>query len=613
MVKQYVTRLDTSLPTKLTRLAMGDTAIVESSIVAYVMGDMYSAEILQQITLRSAQVNSGILEALEAASLPRTIETAIDLFETLIDPQDVAKHGMVFTPLPIAEFISERAIHDSNPSTQTTVIDPSVGCGIFLVAAAKALAKATGQPINTVLEHNIFGIELHAETARRCEIALRLFSFLEAKSLPSTLHIVCADSLRSDWADATGRKTFDVIVGNPPYVNTHDMDQETSEFLRRTFETTREGVFNIFYAFIEKSMRYLSPAGELGFIIPNNFLYIKSAGLLRKFLADSRQVRRIIDFADTMAFRPVRTYTALLFVGGSKTDRIEYAVLPEGKDLGSTLKQLSYKRLPVASLQSTGWHLVDQTVQENIQKIESASYPLKSCIRTGIATLKDDVYMVSQDESGFYKNSNGIRYDIEPEIVKRFYKVPELKHADSLDAIQRYIIFPYTLLEDRAIIIPEDSMKSRYPQAYAYLRAVKSSLDARDKGKPNKITWYAYGRTQGLTKFGTKLFYPTFSAKPRFTLSEDAEALFCNGYAIYENDHLPLTVLEKILNSKIMDYYIRHTSYQIEGGYFCYQKKYLENFSIPKLSNSQTTKILTLTGVQLDNYLIKLYDLSDVK
>src|SRR5690606_35160677 len=139
------------------------------------------------------------------------------------------------------------------PTKHTSIIDPSSGCSIFLVAAAKALAAATNQPLARVLESNIFGIELHKDTARRCEIALRLYCYIESGTVPKKLNIFCADSLRSDWHKVTGRRTFDVILGNPPYVNTHDMDINTREFLKQTYTTTRAGVFNIFYAFIEKS------------------------------------------------------------------------------------------------------------------------------------------------------------------------------------------------------------------------------------------------------------------------------------------------------------------------------------------------------------------------
>src|SRR5699024_8586109 len=93
-----------------------------------------------------------------------------------------------------------------------------------------------------------------------------------------------------------------------------------------------------------------------------------------------------------------------------------------------------------------------------------------------------------------------------------------------------------------------------------------------------------------LSSYTPKIIFPTNSSKPNFSYFDDY-ALFHNGYAIYgflNNEKcIDLKVLTKILNSTVMDYYIRLTSYMISGGYYCYQKKYLTNFTIPYLSESE--------------------------
>ena len=71
---------------------------------------------------------------------------------------------------------------------------------------------------------------------------------------------------------------------------------------------------------------------------------------------------------------------------------------------------------------------------------------------------------------------------------------------------------------------------------------------------------------------------------PRFILVDDPDALFCNGYAVFEDSSIELELLQRVLNSAVMHYYISNTSYAIEGGYYCYQKKYIERFSIPFFS-----------------------------
>ena len=614
MASKNFNKLATTLPSQLIEMSEDDLYSLENSIVAYILGKKSNkSALIAQITGNKQPINNKVIETLEKNKIPRTIEAAIDLFETLINPEDVKENGMVFTPLYIAEYITSTTLGDIKIDNKSRVIDPSSGCGIFLIAAALNLSKKTGKPIDSVFEENIFGIELHLDTARRCEIAMRLYSYIVCGQIPKRLNIYCADSLKQDWKQVTRVENFDAIIGNPPYVNTHDLSKETVKFLKQNYQTTKQGVFNIFYAFIERSLEYLSPKGEVGFIVPNNFLYIKSAKSLRMLLTKNKNVNRIIDFADNMVFKPVRTYSCLLYLGHSNNELVEYSVIKDKKNIEESLQKIKLSKVPVSQLDDTGWHLVDEQVSNNIYIIENQFRQLKEFIRTGIATLKDNIYIVDKDASGYYKIVDGKRFEIESQIVKPIYKVPELKPNKSLRSIERYIIFPYSIVQNKATIIPEDDLKQNSPNTYKYLLYNKQRLAKRDKGKANKVAWYAYGRTQGLTKFGEKLFFPTFSNKPQFKYSSDKYALFCNGYAVFENDYIPLSILEKILNSSLMDYYIKNTSYQIEGSYYCYQKKYIEKFSLPILSSEQLAKIKKLEGVKLDAFLLELYGLSSVK
>ncbi|TFI77046.1 hypothetical protein, partial [Carnobacterium divergens] len=72
-----------------------------------------------------------------------------------------------------------------------------------------------------------------------------------------------------------------------------------------------------------------------------------------------------------------------------------------------------------------------------------------------------------------------------------------------------------------------------------------------------------------------------------------------------------LEILSKVLNSVIMKYYIENTSYMISGGYYCFQKKYLKNFSIPYFDSKELNFIKTSTTKKdIDLYLIKKYNLN---
>lgn len=556
-----------------------------------------------------------IIDILSKYNMPTDLESIVEFFEFLIKQENKDENGVVFTPKYISDYIVSNllsGIEEFDPNT--TIIDPGCGGGIFLASAAEYLHKKYNIRIESVINNNICGIELDENIARRCKLILLFLTAQYGGDYHAVSpQVVCADSLKTSWTALFNHiDHFDYIIGNPPYVNPHDMNKETVSFLKSNFTTTKKGVFNIFYAFIEQSMKFLGECGRLGFIVPNNFLTIKSAANLREFIQKHMYLNTILDFGDNMVFRPVRTYNCIMLLDKSpSTDQFKFYVMPRTDDIeGEINKGISFLEMPKDKLDSNGWKLVDKKTHDNIVKIEQQMISIKRFIRTGIATLRDGVYMVEADNHGFYKYINGEKYYIEGGLVKPIYKISELKLHDNISDAQRYIIFPYVKTTNGYVLIDEDSFKKSYPKTYNVLLENKTELDSRDKGKKNAAGWYAYGRTQGLNKYGKKLLFPTFANHPRFTYLDNEDALFCNGYAIFENDTFELDVLEKILNSYVMDYYVSNTSYSIEGGYYCYQKKYIENFSIPRLTEDDIAFIKAHTGNELDSFLCEMYSIT---
>lgn len=559
----------------------------------------------------SGNVNTDIISILTNLGIELDIETLTYLFEALLDSRAVNENGIVFTPEYIATYICKEVMGDLKTwSNEYKIIDSGCGCGIFLISAINEIHKCFNVSIKSILENNIYGIDLMPENVSRCRRILAAMAIKENETIDEEeIHIVCGDSLKIDWNETFNVDGFDYVIGNPPYVNTHDMSKETALFLKQNFETTQKGVYNIFYAFVERAMGFLKDNGKLGYIIPNNFLTIKSAVELRNFIQRNKYLVRIIDFADNMVFKPVRTYNCIIILDKKDNLSFKYSVMKKVEDIEDELSKTSFDIMNIDRLDKAGWKLVDHQTYKNLEKIENQFRPIKDFIRTGIATLRDEVFMVHYTDGKYWKEVAGKKYEIESELVKYLYKIPELKNCDDILKVRRYIIFPYKKGNNGYQIIQEEEFKSKYPNAYNYLLSMKSELDSRDKGKPNSVAWYAYGRTQGLSRYGKKLLFPTFADKPKFFYLDDDTSLFCNGYAVFENDYLDLQELKAVLNSNIMQYYISNTSYSIEGGYYCYQKKYIERFSLPYFTDKQRDVLKSGDMQQINKMLMELYDI----
>ena len=544
-------------------------------------------------------------------NLPTDLETITEFFESLLEKDHKDENGIVFTPQYIANYITSTAISSAHSNfDNTSIIDPGCGCGIFLITAAEMILSSSNKSIDSIIENNIFGIDVIEDNVRRCKLMMKLLSAKYGGNFETVKpNIICNDSLKINWAQTFGVDAFNYIIGNPPYVNPHDMNKDTVKFLKKNFTTTKNGVFNIFYAFIEQGMKFLTSDGVLSFIVPNNFLTIKSALELREYLKNNQYIKRILDFGDNMVFKPIRTYNCIIQLSKTVHSKIEYCVLSKTEDIQNAITKIVFNSMSIDSLDKNGWKLVDEKTYRNLRIIENQFVSIKSFIRTGIATLRDGVYLVEKDQDGYYKLLNGEKMYIESGLVKPIYKVPDLKLHNCVDDAKRYIIFPYIKTNNGYTLIDENDFVNDYPNTYNCLLLQRDELDARDKGKGALQGWYAYGRTQGLNKYGRKLLFPTFASSPKFLYVDDEDALFCNGYAVFENDYLDLDILIRVLNSRLMDYYVSNTSYSIEGGYYCYQKKYVERFSLPLFSDDQITFIRSASKSELDDFLWALYGL----
>ncbi|MDH3325038.1 MAG: hypothetical protein OEL89_05345, partial [Candidatus Peregrinibacteria bacterium] len=179
---------------------------------------------------------------------------------------------------------------------------------------------------------------------------------------------------------------------------------------------------------------------------------------------------------------------------------------------------------------------------------------------------------------------------------------------------KRRIIFPYVKEGKTHNLIEEKILKEKYPKTYFYLMIIKEELSKRDKGKSKIPNWYAYGRGQGLNFSGKKLLTKTFSNKPNFMIDEDEYALFCNGYAVFPKDNEDMIILKKILNSDLMNYYARKTSVGIGGDYQCYQKNFIESFSIPRLSVDEKQFLMSEDDTEnIKMFLTKIYGLEQTE
>ena len=107
---------------------------------------------------------------------------------------------------------------------------------------------------------------------------------------------------------------FDIIIGNPPYVDSEEMTKsmpEQRELYASRF-TCAKGNWDLYIPFWEKGFNLLNSTGVMSLITPNKWLAIKYGAALRKFLFP--YLFNISDYSDFYAFESADVSTVVAMV-----------------------------------------------------------------------------------------------------------------------------------------------------------------------------------------------------------------------------------------------------------------------------------------------------------
>lgn len=114
-------------------------------------------------------------------------------------------------------------------------------------------------------------------------------------------------------------ENFDIIFGNPPFVAWKNIEKPVQENITELMGK-QTGAINLYTLFIEKCIELLKPGGELIFIVPKEWLYMTSAGKLRKKIVETGKITNIINCGEEKLF-PDADIPALIIFKFVKNDK----------------------------------------------------------------------------------------------------------------------------------------------------------------------------------------------------------------------------------------------------------------------------------------------------
>jgi len=439
-----------------------------------------------------------------------------------------------------------------------------------------------------------------------------------------------------DWNSQTrgfGRlldkhKGFDCIIGNPPYIRVQELkkwEPEECEFYKEQYKSASKGNYDIYVVFIEKGLQILAPDGLLGFICPHKFWQAIYGKSIRELIAKGKNIHSIIDFTDQQVFRGVTIYNAIhVFSKDGLKDKIEFSRFTELSDGESQCRALDYsKEVHGAKIfeamhpkNDEPWFFNPPEHLHLLSILEDGSVPLCPDVTVdifqGIVTGSDDIFLssspcIESSEPGFVSfHSDALASDI---LIEKEMLVPVVRRQ----GFQSYILYAdHTLLlpynHSTGNLVDIDVLKDKYPNAFAYIENFNKRLKAREKGRFAHC-WWGLSRAQNITKWSNSKILIPYMINRLQSVYDEKGVFFVNvttgGYGLrikpmlIKNANLYVVGL---LNSRVLDFYLRCRSSHFHGGYFPANKQFIQNLPI-KIPKTQIEK---KKAAQISSYVKKI-------
>ena len=125
------------------------------------------------------------------------------------------------------------------------------------------------------------------------------------------------------FSDVFEKGGFDIVIGNPPYVDYRKIDNITKNGIQKyhTYNIEKKG--SLYVYFIEKGLRITKENGVLIFINPYQYLSAESGIGIRDYIIKNHYLESIIDISNIKVFDTANTYTCInTFISNQKQDDI---------------------------------------------------------------------------------------------------------------------------------------------------------------------------------------------------------------------------------------------------------------------------------------------------
>nr|HPI19425.1 Eco57I restriction-modification methylase domain-containing protein [Candidatus Kapabacteria bacterium] len=372
---------------------------------------------------------------------------------------------------------------------------------------------------------------------------------------------------------------FDIIVGNPPYVESKKL-KEFSDYFSKNYKCY-SGTSDLYVYFFELGFNMLKEKGMLGFINSNKFMKTSYGENLRAFIS-KKKILQIIDFTDYRVFEDALVASCIMIIcNQNSSENIKVSFVNQSLKNYEKIEDYVVENhfyMESTNLDEQIWFLSANGRIPIKHKIEHNSIKLKDIeginIYRGITTGYNEAFIIDDETRNRLiqedkKNAEIIKPLLQGRNIRKwFYKKSNL----------------FMLLTGYSVNIPEE-----YPKVFKHIKQYEIPLSERvDKGK----NWWNLRACKYYNEFEKpKIIWGLTADKWAFCFDSQGHYLPSNGYILTSDSQLSLEYILGVLNSKLMRFYFDFIGIMTAGGAFTLKYDTISDFPFKLASPEIQTQI----------------------
>lgn len=370
------------------------------------------------------------------------------------------------------------------------------------------------------------------------------------------------------------RDGFDVVIGNPPYIQISKLDEALKKNLAKMKFETFSSSGDIYECFYENGNRVLGKGGHLCFITSNKWLRANYGTSTRKFFLTKTNPKLLFDFGQEMIFSTAIVHSNILLFQKEKfKNEFKGCQLSKAK-LNSLIQYFNDNSISLDYFNEEVWAISTSELIKVKFRLEDLAVKLKNWdlgFYRGILTGYNDAFIIDETTKTILENN-------EPKL-KEIIK-PILRGRDTRRYYCNYhnLYLINTHNGDKKRGIRKIDVPNNFPKLLSYLAEFPKAITTRsDKGDH----WTNLRNCAFLEEVEkNKIVFSEIVSEPQFYYDTqkyypEATAFLITG----EN----LKWLTAFLNSELITVLFRifYAGGELVGKYR-YKKAFLENLPIPE-------------------------------